>query len=357
MRAVGLGRPGARVSPALAAAVALVAPLAALQIAAAGEREGTTGMERIDLTNGRIVLGVLPSLGGRVVLLQTSGGENVLDSDPKYWLPPFPEPALDTKFRPWNGRIVWVGPQSGYWSQQDLKPELKKSKAVWPPDPFNETGRFEVVERTHTLLRLKGATSPVTGLALEHEFEITGERTVRMKTTATNGRPSPVAWDLWPNTRVRPEAFPYVQLDPRETLRMDGPKAGDPEAGAYPSAVYGPWLTLAPGAKAEAQRRRLWAKAYVRPAQGLIACFVGGRLLLIRAELVPKEKLHPEQAFVEIYRGAGQDATVLELEMHGPYETLAPGGQMSFEQTFELLDYDGSVTPEAHLKRLEPLLR
>jgi hypothetical protein len=38
--------------------------------------------------------------------------------------------------------------------------------------------------------------------------------------------------------------------------------------------------------------------------------------------------------------------------MHGPYETLAPGASMSFEQTFELLDYDGPPTPEGHLARL-----
>jgi hypothetical protein len=350
-------RPSPARGVALAAAAAIVAAAPGARLARADEREVTTGMERIDLTNGRIVLGVLPSLGGRVVLLQTSGGENVLDSDPKYWRPPFPAPALDTKFRPWNGRIVWVGPQSAFWSQQELKPGLKKAKAVWPPDPFNETGRFEVVERTPTLLRLKGATSPVSGLAFEHEFEITGERTVRMKTTATNGRQGPVAWDLWPNTRVRPEAFPYVQLDPEQMLRVEGPKTNDPDAGAYPSTVSGPWLTFAPGASIEAPRKRLWAKAYVRPAQGLIACFVGRQLLLIRAPVVPKAKLHPEQAFIEIYRGAGKGATVLELEMHGPYETLAPGAQTSFEQTFELLDYDGPATPEGHRSRLAPLLR
>ena len=340
---------------ALAAAAAIVVGVA--RLAGTDEEGMAKGMERIDLTNGRIVLGVLPPLGGRVVLFSTSGGENVLDSDPRYWRPPFPEPALGTRFRPWNGRIVWVGPQSGFWSQQELKPELKKAKAVWPPDPFNETGRFEVVERTPTLLRLRGATSPVSGLAFEHEYEITGERSVRMKTTATNNRQAPVAWDLWPNTRVRPEAFPYVQLDPEQMLRTEGPKAGDPDAGAYPSTVRGPWLTFAPGASIEAPRKRLWAKAYVRPVQGLIACFVGRQLLLIRAPVVPKAKLHPEQAFIEIYRGAGKDATVLELEMHGPFETLAPGAQMSFEQTFELLDYDGPATPEGHVSRLQPLLR
>jgi len=324
--------------------------------AARGQEQSGAGMDLIELTNGTVVVGVVPPLGGRVVLLKTAGGENLLDSDPKRWKPPYPRPMLGTPFEPWNGRIVWVGPQTGFWSQQDLRPELKKAKAGWPPDPFNETGRFDVVERTPTLLKLKGVASPVTGLALEHEYEITGERTVRMKTTATNGRTTPVSWDLWPNTRVRTEGFPYVLTDALQMLRMDGPRPDDPDVGAYPSEVRGGWLTLPPGRKPESGRKKLWVKAYVRPATGLIAYFLGKQLLLIRAPIVPRAKLHGEQTFIELYRGAGKgEDNVLELEMHGPYETLAPGASMSFEQTFELVDYEGPETPEGHVARLEAL--
>jgi hypothetical protein len=313
-------------------------------------------MELVELTNGTVVVGVVPPLGGRVVLLKTAGGENLFDSDPRRWKPPYPRPMLATPYERWNGRIVWVGPQTGFWSQQDLRPDLKRARAGWPPDPFNETGRFEVVERKAALLRLKGAISPVTGLAFEHEYEITGERTVRMKTTATNGRETPVSWDLWPNTRVRPEGFPYVLLDPTEMLRMDGPPLADGDASAYPGETRQGWLTLPPGSKPGSGRKKLWAKAYVRPARGLIACFLGRQLLVIRAPIVPKAKLHGEQAFIEIFRGAGKSAdTILELEMHGPYETLAPGASMSFEQTFEILDCDGPPTPDGHLSRLEGL--
>jgi hypothetical protein len=337
---------GRTAGAALAVLLATVSP---------GQEKGGAGMELIELANGTIVVGVVPPLGGRVVELKTARGENLLDSDPKRWKPPYPAPAIDTPFQPWNGRIVWVGPQTGFWSQQDLEPELKKTKAQWPPDPFNETGRFEVVEKTPTLLRLKGKTSPVTGLAFEHEYEITGERTVRMKTTATNGRDAPVSWDLWANTRVRPEGFPYVLPDGMEMLRMDGPPPTDGEAGVYPSELRGGWLTFLPGKKLEGHKR-LWAKAYVRPTAGVIAYFLGKQLLLIRAPIVPKNKVHGEQTFIEVYRGAGKgDATVLELEMHGPFQTLAPGASMSFEQTFEVLDYDGPSTPESHVARLEAL--
>jgi hypothetical protein len=324
--------------------------------AARGQEKGGASVDLIELTNGTVVVGILPPLGGRVVLLKTTGAENLLDSDPKLWKPPYPPPAIDTPFRRWNGRIVWVGPQTGFWTQQDLRADRKEAKAGWPPDPFTETGRFEVVERTPTLLKLAGPASPVSGLAFEHEYEITGERTVRMKTTATNRRATPVSWDLWPNTRVRIEGHPYVQLDPAQLLRMDGPRPDDAEVGVYPNAVRGGWLTFPPGRKPENGRKRLWAKAYVRPAAGLIAYFLGKQLLLIRAPIVPKEKLHGEQAFVEMYRGAGKAAdTVLELEMHGAYRTLAPGETMSFEQTFEILDYEGPGTQEGHLARLAAL--
>lgn len=314
-------------------------------------------MGLVEITNGTIVLGALPSLGGRVVLLKTTDGENLLDSDPKYWTPPFPAPSLETAFAPWNGRIVWVAPQSGFWSQQDLIPQ--RAEAGWPPDPFNEAGRFEVVEHSPTRLRLRGEVSPVTGLRLEHDYEITGDRTVRMTVTGTNGRETPVSWDLWPNTRVRPEGFPYVPLDSAEPPRIDGPETGQGMMAPYPHQILDGWLAMAPGAQPDPPARRMTVKAFVRPLHGLMTFFLGSQLLVIRAGVVPVGRLHPEQAFVEIYRGAGPepDHDILELEMHGPYETLAPGASMTFEQTFEVLDYDGAATPPAHVARLVELAR
>ena len=178
-----------------------------------------------------------------------------------------------------------------------------------------------------------------------------------MAVTASNGRTTPVSWDLWPNTRVRPEGFPYVPLDPAEPLRIDGPEVGATPIGRYPHEVVDGWLAMPPGARPTPPQERLIVKAFVRPSRGLIAFFHGQSLLVIRADPVPVVKLHPEQAFVEIYRGAGEspEHEILELEMHGPYETLTPGASMTFEQTFEILDYDGSDDPSEHLARLTTL--
>lgn len=334
--------------------VAVVRGSVAAGAGSAADAERGGSLDRIELTNGLITLGVLPSLGGRAVLLRAGDGPNLLDSDPRHWTPPFPEPSLDTPFRPWNGRILWVGPQSQFWSQQELRPSAKG--APWPPDPFNEAGRFEVVERTDRRLQLRGRTSPVTGLAFEHEFEITAERTVRMRSVARNDRSTAVAWDLWPNTRVRAEGVPYVPLDPGQPPRFDGPPPGQTDAAACAHEIRQGWLTLPPEQQPTGSRQRLWTKAFVHPSKGLIACFIGRHLLLIRSELVPRDRIHPEQAFVELYRSAGKEP-ILELEMHGAYQRIAPGERVSLEQTFEVLDVEGPTGPEAHLEHLKALVR
>jgi len=127
--------------------------------------------------------------------------------------------------------------------------------------------------------------------------------------------------------------------------------------GPYPHEIHGAWLALPPGHRPESPYHRLSAKAFVSPRRGLVAFFRGTHLLLIRADVVPAARLHPEQAFIEVYRGAGATPAddILELEMHGPYETLSPGDSMSFEQTFEIQDYDGSADVTAHLARLDRL--
>jgi hypothetical protein len=349
-------RPATAAGAGLALVAAISWPAAASRQVAAGAGRGGENSSLVEITNGTVVLGVIPELGGRVVLLKTPDGPNLLASDEALWRPPFPAASLETPFQPWNGRIVWVGPQTAFWSQQDRRPDLKAKAAGWPPDPFNETARFETVERTPGRLRLRGPASPVTGLSLEHDYEIVGPRTVRMKVTATNRRETKVAWDLWPNTRVRPEGWPYVPLAAGSVPRVTGPKSEETGLGTYPTATHDGWLTLAPGHRPKPPQGKLWAKAFVRPARGVIAFFYGRQLLLVRAPLVPKERLHPEQAMIELYRGASDEEDILELEMHSAYETLAPGATMSFEQTFEIVELkEPAATLAAHLGHLRAL--
>jgi uncharacterized protein DUF4380 len=310
--------------------------VSAVAVAVAAGKPGPAPSALVTLANGRLVLGLLPSLGGRVVVFRAGNGPNVLDA---HWKEPFPPPSLDTPFEPWNGHVVWAGPQSAWWTRQDLLPDRRQKKAVWPPDPFNELARYEVFEKTVARVRMRAPASPVTGLELEQEIELLGEGTARLRVMATNRREAPVAWDLWPNTRVQPSGTPYVPLEPGAPLRIDD--AAEGASGPYPHRITGGWLSFEPGHRPASTFDNLRAKAFVRPAQGLIAFFLGGQVFLKRAPIVPLARLHPEQAFIELYRGAGRGGDILELEMHGPYETLAPGASMRFEETWELVDYDG----------------
>ncbi len=310
---------------------------------------------RIDLTKGDFVVSVVPSLGGRVVGLRAGGGPNLLSWDERRENGPVPLPALETPFEPWNGRVMWVGPQSGWWVDQDMAPARKAAKAGWPPDPFHETARYEVLERTRDRIVMKGPMSPITGLELTETVEIVGPRRVRFVDVASNRRSTGVAWDLWPNTRVRPDGWPYVPLAPGSTPRIDGPR--QPTAGTYPHRIVDGYLTLPPGIRPAAPIAQLHAKVFVQPAVGEIAFFLGRQLLRLQADLVPAEKLHPEQTFVELYRGASADPAwdILELEMHGAFVRLAPGESMRFEQTAEILDYTGPPEAAAHVAYLKAL--
>jgi Domain of unknown function (DUF4380) len=305
------------------------------------------------LSNAGLTLGLVPGLGGRIVELRPAGGENLLDADPRFWKEPFPPADLRTPFEPWNGHTYWVGPQSAWWTQQDLDPERRHAKATWPPDPFHETARYEVRESSRSKARLESPLSPITGLRRELEVELAGARRVRIRVSATNGRTTPVAWSIYSNTRVRPDGWAYVRLARGGIKRIDGPR-GTP---AYPHRVLRGFFASPPGVKPARADTARTADAFLRPAEPQIAYFRAHQLFLKRTENFSETRLHPEETLVELYRSSGgrSDGKLLELEMHGPYETLPPGQTISFVETWELVEYSGAGEPGAHVEFLERL--
>jgi len=306
------------------------------------------------LSNAALTLGIVPGLGGRIVELRADGGENLLDSDPRFWKEPFPVPDLRAPFEAWNGHIYWVGPQTAWWTQQELDPDRRKAKATWPPDPFHETARYVVRGRSRTTARLESPPSPITGLLRQLEVELVGTRRVRIRATATNVRTTPVAWSFYSNTRVRPDGWAYVRLAPDGIKRIEGPRD---ESAAYPHLLVRGFFVSPPGVKAAPGGAARTADASLRPVEAEIAYFRGHQLLLKRTETFSEKHLHPEETLVEIYRssGSGREAKLLELELHGPYEALGPGQSMSFEETWEVRDYAGPPVTGAHLDFLDRL--
>jgi len=305
------------------------------------------------LSNAELALGLVPGLGGRIVELRPAGGENLLDAGPRFWKEPFPPADLRTPFEPWNGHTYWVGPQSAWWTQQDLDPERRRAKAPWPPDPFHETARYEVRELSRSKARLECPFSPITGLRRRLEVELVGGRRVRIRMSATNGRTTPVALSIYSNTRVRPDGWAYVRLASDGIKRIDSPR----DTPAYPHRIVRGFFVSPPGLKPARADVPMTADVFLRPAEPQIAYFRGRQLFLKRTDRFSETRLHPEETLVELYRssGDGADAELLELEMHGPYETLPPGQTISFEETWEIVDYSGAAEPDAHVDFLERL--
>ena len=306
------------------------------------------------LASPALTVGLVPGLGGRIVELRADAGENLLDADSRFWKEPYPPAELRTPFEAWNGHTYWVGPQSAWWTQQELDPERRKAKATWPPDPFHETARYEVRERSPARVRLESPPSQVTGLSRQLEVELVGPRRVRIRVTGTNVRTSPVAWSFYSNTRVRPEGWVYVRLAPDGIKRIDGLRE---ESAAYPHRLVRGFFVSPPGVAAAPAGKARTADVSLRPAAAEIAYFRGHQLLLKRAETFKEARLHPEETLVEIYRssGSGREARLLELELHGPFESLGPGQSMTFEETWEIRDYPGPPVTGAQLDFLDRL--
>jgi hypothetical protein len=304
------------------------------------------------LDNGALAVGLLPRAGGRVALFRAKGGANVLWSDPARWAGPAPAVDPASPWTAFNGHIVWVGPQSEWWARQDLAPQKRDTRSGWPPDPWLEYAAAEVVTSGATRAVLRLPVSPVTGLELTKEIELTGPRSARLRVTAVNRRDRPIAWDLWSNTRTSPMGVAYaaVRGGAYPDVRFKSSEAG---TSAVPWRVTAGWFHF-DSAAAPPAPKGYSAKAFLRPRAGVMAWFGGGRAFIKRATLPPDDRIHPEQAAIEIYCGRGGPETdLLELEMHGPFQTLEPGAAMSFEETWDLLDYDGADTHEARIGFLE----
>lgn len=308
----------------------------------------------VRLASDALTVTIVPALGGRIVELRPAHGPNLLHAEPAHWNEPFPPAELKTPFGPWNGHTYWVGPQSMWWTQQDLDPERRRAGAGWPPDPFHETAHYEVRERSATRARLESPRSPVTGLRRVLEVALVGPRRVGIRVMATNVRSTPVSWNIWSNTRMRPEGWAYVPLAGDGVRRFDKSHDGSP---AYPHSRVRDWFVSAPGFRPEGAAVMRTSKAFLRPVRPEVAYFHGSWLVRKSTAPVAEDRLHPEQAAIEIYRAGGRTAAddLLELEMHGAFETLAPGQSISFEESWEVQAYDGAAEPEAHVRFLEGL--
>lgn len=339
--------PHTQAMPCRAAALLLPLLLAAVAVRMpAGEVAG--GLLR--LADGQVVVEVAPALGGRIATLRRPDGPNLIAFDPVGLAASPPVPAATSGFFFCLGGVVWLGPQSSWWSQQDANPERRDARASWPPDPYLDHGAMTVAERTPTAITLRGMASPVSGVRMTITVRLAGEGVVVEEIAAENATDRPVTWDLWPNTRVRAPARVFAPYLPGSRLKVQYGTADPAAEIPLPHRVRGGWLSFDTRLPADEAGLLHSAKAFLAAERPRLAAVHGRDLLLMAGRPVAAGDIHAEHAPVEVFQCVGGDPlrTILELEFHSACRRLAPGEALRHAVAWKVMALAGPGDEPGH---------
>jgi len=300
----------------------------------------------IYLKNDCIKIGVLNSVGGRLVYLSHLEQDNILNADEKFWNISDDErinPSPFTKFKAYNGMITWVGPQSEWWTDQDVNPELLLNKSRWPPDPFLIYGDFEIIKKTDSSITLIGPNSPVSGVRLTKEYSIKSNK-LTIKVTARNIRDRDISFDLWTNARFDSTTDFIIPAFTEDLLKVESKATTEYQKLESRTEEGFFYFLKEPMSKGDKPRV---GKAFLHPEKGNIIAVRGKTFLLMDFDFVSRDKIHPDQAFIECYNKQSdkKEDCLLELEHHSEYKTLRPGESSIMVETWSLFEY---MEPKDH---------
>lgn len=303
------------------------------------------------LDNGTVQATVTEAIGGRLLSFALAGKPNFLKVDTAAGDPAARVDAATDNVG-YLGHEIWVGPQTQWWSHQDVHPARAAARAVWPPDPYLSLARYTRTLQDSPGVTLASPASPVSGLQLDKRYGLVPGKpnSLQLEVGAANRRGSQVAWDIWFNTRTHGDTRVYVPVAHAADVRQ---QAIDTGPGIVPLA----W-TLADGVLSidmpapGVDGRHRNGKLLLQPSGGWLAGFRAGQALIIQFALQPRAAIHPDQGQVELYNDFPPDDPgkgLLEMEVHAPYRHLAPGERMTAFETWTLFPYDGPDTRAAHL--------
>ncbi|MCB9961006.1 MAG: DUF4380 domain-containing protein [Hyphomonas sp.] len=321
-----------------------VCALILLSACAAPQAVRTPHVSYVALDTGGVSALVTNAFGGRVAAFGVEDYPSVVKFDMDLAAAD-PRPPVDPAHAaaPYMGATVWAGPQSDWWNHQSDHPEL--AGQGWPPDPYVslvEMAGEMAGETDGNRVTLTGPESPVSGLQLRKEFALSDLGCLTVTAEATNIRDEPVSWDLWNVIRVQPDAWVFAPVGGDEDVRYTPPNRPEFQP---PRLSVGDGLAYADPSLAGVTAPRREGKAFLTPSEGWMAGFVDGQVFLVTFDLLPESAIHPEQGQVEFYfsQAPGDPASsVIEMETHAAYRTLAPGETMTATQYWLVAPYDGA---------------
>lgn len=296
----------------------------------------------VTLSNAQIEIGILADAGAALVRASLVGKPNILNSDSTLWEEtPEQRASLNPKapFKTYNGMIVWLSPQSQWWTLQDDYPDLKASRSLWPPDPLLTLAPYRIISQTKNEITLQSPESRYSKVQLTKTFRIDGNK-VHIRVQARNISRDTVRWGLWINTRMNGWDRVLVPAGSSDLVKSSyfGNQAVQKPALSYLNGCFSYEAT-----EPEAGQAALKSKSFISVSHPVIAGFKAGQWLIIRGNQADRTRIHPEQASVEIYiENSRQHANDLqELEMHYAYTALAAGETTEAVQEWEILPGTG----------------
>jgi hypothetical protein len=306
----------------------------------------TAGAQAADLPlhtldNGSVRATVTDAIGGRLLSFALAGQPNFLKTDLAAGDPHADiKPTTDNVG--WLGHEIWVGPQKEWWSHQDVNPS--RAGAPGPPDPGLSLARYKVEDKRPDAVTLASPASPVNGLQLVKRYSFVPGKphSLRVDVDAANTRAKQVAWDIWFNTRAHGDTRVYVPVARREDVPDMVPLTWTLADGLFSLDAY-------PAGKGKPHRN---GKMLLQPSAGWMAGFHKGQVLVIQFAHQPRAAIHPDQGQIELYNDWQPEAPekgLMEMEVHAPYVTLAPGRHMQASEQWTLLPYGGPDTRAAQV--------
>ena len=315
----------------------------------------------ITLKKGELEVGILPEVGGRIVQLQFEDGPNLIKSDPALWnesKETRPSPTDSPVWKEYGGHIIWLVPQSRWWPEQSVFPEMRERN--WPPDPYWIYAPYEIIEQTPDRILLHGPISPITGTQLTKSVRLLGGGRVSVEATVTNRSESTQTWGIWMNTRFDSHTPSYMPLPNKENPPYEfiSPDSATGERALPYREIDGFFhfrndLPIPEGLDYRAN------KVSATPARGWIAAFPPDTVFIKQASTEGAASVHPEHRFAEIYNkvpASLDDWGILELELIGPSVKLAPGESTSFKETWLILPYNRANHADAHIDYLQSVV-
>jgi hypothetical protein len=310
----------------------------------------TDRLEVVKLENTRVAIEITPGLGGRVLAFSLKDHDNLLKTGSLVQSMPNPEVSEKSENIAYLGHINWVGPQTLWWTQQKANMQRYKEKALWPPDPYIIFSKNRIIEHSSDRLVIEGVKSPVSGVQLEKSFFLPDDNQaiVQLDVAATNIREEKVAWDLWFNTRVFSSTKVYVPVASHADVRVNSflNEITAPVEYSLVDGVLSFDISAPPPGKIKRE-----GKLHIQPSRGWMAGFTDDQVLIIKFQLHPKELIHPDQGQVELYlkhQPNDLQEGLIEMQVHSPFLTLAPGESMRARELWEVLPYAGGDSRNAH---------